>query len=72
MWEYDFVTIGTEYGTGWSPFGGGVRIDTQGHRAMIRQKALEGWRFEAAIPARQHASGQIDALDLVFEREKKE
>ena len=71
MWEYDFVTIETEYGTGWNPFGG-MQIDTQGHRELILQKASEGWRFVAAIPTQQHATGQIDALDLVFEREKKE
>ena len=71
MWEYDFVTIETEHGTGWNLFEG-IQIDTQGHRELIARKALEGWRFVAAIPTRQHATGQIDALDLVFEREKKE
>ena len=68
MYEYEFVTLETHWGTGYSLFGG-VRIDTVEHREIIRHKALEGWRFVTYIPTTQHASGQIDEIDLVFERE---
>ena len=71
MLEYDFITVETKYGTGYSLFGG-VRIDTAGHREIIRDKAAEGWRYVGYVPAVQRASGQIDAIDLIFEREKKE
>ena len=70
MYEYDFVTLETQWGTGWSPFGG-VQIDTVAHREVIQGKAREGWRFVCWIPAKQHATGQTDEIDLVFEREVK-
>ena len=69
MMEYDFVSLDTEYGTGYSLFGG-FRIDTMGHREIILEKAAQGWRYVGYVPTAQHASGQIDTIDLVFEREK--
>mgnify|MGYP004507963373 CR=1 FL=1 len=72
MYEYDFVSLETEYGTGYSPFAGGIRIDMSGHRDIIRQKAAQGWRYVGYVPAVQRASGQIDEVDLVFERKIKE
>lgn len=69
MKEYDFVSLETEYGTGYSLLGG-FRIDTMGHREIILEKAAEGWRYVGYVPTTQRASGQIDAIDLVFERDK--
>lgn len=68
MKEYDFVSLDTDYGTGYSLFGG-FRIDTMGHREIIREKAAAGWTYAGYIPTAQRASGQIDTLDLVFVRE---
>ncbi len=68
MKEYEFVTWKTEYGTGYSLFGG-FGIGTSGHREVIRQKAQDGWRYVGYLPTLQRASGQIDEIDLIFERE---
>ena len=69
MLEYDFVSLDTQYGTGYSLFGG-IRIDTMGHREIILEMAAQGWRYVGYVPTAQHATGQIDTIDLVFEREK--
>ena len=71
MKEYEFVNLETQWGTGYSLFGG-VRIDTQGHRDIIRAKAAEGWTYVGWVPTTQRATGQIDAIDLIFEREETE
>ena len=52
MLEYDFVSLDTEWGTGYSLFGG-VRIDTDGHREIIAQRAAEGWRYVGWLPTTQ-------------------
>ena len=44
MLEYDFVSLETEWGTGYNLLGG-VRIDTSGHREIIAQRAADGWRW---------------------------
>ncbi|RHR10559.1 DUF4177 domain-containing protein [Pseudoflavonifractor sp. AF19-9AC] len=68
MLEYDFVSLETEWGTGYNLFGG-VRIDTSGHRDIIVQRAAEGWRYVGWLPTTQRGTGQIDRIDLIFERE---
>lgn len=68
MLEYDFVSLDTDWGTGYSLFGG-VRIDTSGHREIIAQRAADGWRYVGWLPTTQRATGQIDRIDLIFERE---
>ena len=69
MLEYDFYTLSTAYGTGYNPFAGGIRIDTEGHREVILDKAREGWRYVGFIPKRQRAGGYMETIDLVFERQ---
>ena len=69
MYEYEFVSLETDYGTGYSLVGG-LRIATSGHRELIAQRAAEGWRYTGWIPTVQRATGQIDRVDLIFEREK--
>ena len=71
MLEYEFISLETEWGTGYSLFGG-IRIDTDGHRDIIREKAEEGWRYVGWLPTTQRATGQIDVIDLIFERERRE
>ena len=68
MLEYDFVSLETEWGTGYNLLGG-VRIDTSGHREIIAQRAAEGWRYVVWLPTTQRGTGQIDRIDLIFERE---
>ena len=68
MLEYDFVSLETEWGTGYNLLGG-VRIDTSGHRDIIVQRAAEGWRYVGWLPTTQRGTGQIDRIDLIFERE---
>ena len=68
MLEYDFVSLDTDWGTGYSLFGG-IQIDTNGHREIIAQRAAEGWRYAGWLPTTQRATGQIDRIDLIFERE---
>ena len=68
MLEYDFVSLDTDSGTAYSLYRG-VRIDTNGHREVIAQRAAEGWRYVGWLPTTQRATGQIDQIDLIFERE---
>lgn len=68
MLEYDFVSLETEWGTGYNLLGG-VRIDTSGHREIIAQRAADGWRYVGWLPTTQRGTGQIDRIDLIFERE---
>ena len=71
MQEYDFVALDTDWGTGYSLFGG-VRIDTNGHREIIARWAAEGWRYVGFLPKRQRAAGFLEIIDMVFERERPE
>jgi len=68
MLEYEFERIETEYGTGYSLFGG-IKGSTEDHRAVILRRAAEGWRFVAALPVSQRSQGYVEAMDLIFERE---
>lgn len=68
MLEYDFVSLETDWGTGYNLLGG-VRIDTSGHREIIAQRAADGWRYVGWLPTTQRGTGQIGRIDLIFERE---
>lgn len=39
------------------------------HRSIIKENALEGWRFVTAIPTSFSGHGRILTFDLVFEKE---
>lgn len=70
MYEYEFETV-EMCGNGYSLFGGvGLKMET--HREIIKRRAADGWRYVDCIPTEQRASGFIETVDLVFEREKKE
>ena len=63
MYRYEYVPLYT---------GGGFWLnnsDSQ-HREIIDRYAAAGWRYVGYVPTAQHATGQIDTIDLVFEREK--
>lgn len=68
MLEYEFEQLETEYGTGYSFFGG-LKGTTEGHREIILRRAAEGWRFVTALPVTQRSDGYIEVMDLIFERE---
>lgn len=67
MYKYEFERIrytmegfglinGTVYGSG-------------DYQKIIQERALDGWRYVGTIPAIQRATGHIEEMDLVFERE---
>lgn len=68
MLQYEFERVECAV-SGYSLFGG-VGLNTDGHREIIRRRAVEGWRFAGAIPVSQRTGGFLENLDLVFEREK--
>lgn len=67
MYKYEFERIrytmegfglinGTVYGSG-------------DYQKIIQERALDGWRYVGTIPAIQRATGHIEEMDLVFEKE---
>jgi hypothetical protein len=41
------------------------------YQKIIQKRALDGWRYVGTIPAIQRATGHIEEMDLVFEKEEK-
>ena len=39
------------------------------HRAIIAQRAVDGWRFVGVVPTTMNTEGTWRTADLVFERE---
>lgn len=68
MKKYEFESLETDFGVGYSLFGG-VKASTSGHREIIERRALNGWRYVGYIPTMQMAEGRIAEIDLVFERD---
>lgn len=67
-YEYEFETLELNAG-GYSLFGG-VGIQTDGHREIIRRRAEAGWRYVGWLPTVQRATGHVEEIELVFERRK--
>ena len=65
-YEYEFERMELTAG-GYSLFGG-VGIHLEGHQEVILRRGREGWRYAGFLPVEMRASGQIDQVDLVFER----
>lgn len=40
------------------------------YQEIIKNRVLDGWRFVGTIPATQRATGHIEEMDLVFEKEE--
>ena len=70
MFEYEFEEVSCDM-KGYSLFGG-AGLSTAGHQEIIRRRAAEGWRYAGCIPVRQRMEGFIEALELVFERERRD
>lgn len=71
MFEYEFEKVSCDDMTGYSLFGG-AGLNTLGHQEIIHRRAAEGWRYVGCIPVRQRMEGFIEAIELVFERERKD
>lgn len=67
MYKYEFERIGSEI-TGWGMLAGS-KYGTGGYRAIITERARDGWRYVGFIPAEQRGTGHIEEMDLVFEKE---
>jgi len=66
-YEYEFERLELTAG-GYSLFGG-VGIQTDGHREIILRRAKDGWRYVGYLPTVQRATGHIEEVELIFERE---
>lgn len=66
-YEFDRVAAGAD---GYSLFGG-VGIELEICRDVILRRAAEGWRYAGWLPARQRATGHVEEIDLIFERERR-
>ena len=71
MYEYIFISLDTEFATGWGPVDG-FRTTTDGHREIIQTWAAQGWRYVGYVPTVQGAEGRIKTIDLIFERKKED
>lgn len=65
IYEYEHIDVDL---TGWGL--GGNRYETEEYKKIINKRAAEGWRYVGFIPTVQRGTGHIEAMDLVFEREK--
>ena len=63
---YEFERMDLQMG-GYSLMGG-VGLHLEGHQEIILRRSADGWRYVGFLPVEMRASGQIDQVDLVFER----
>ena len=54
--------------SGWGGFSGNI-YQIENYRAVIDQKAKDGWRYVGFIPKSQRGTGHIEEMDLIFEKE---
>lgn len=69
MLEYEFEHVDCDEGGGGYSLFGGFGMEMVSHQEIIRRRAADGWRYAGFIPKRQRASGFMETIDLVFERE---
>ncbi|HIV67619.1 MAG TPA: DUF4177 domain-containing protein [Candidatus Butyricicoccus stercorigallinarum] len=67
MYRYEYETVCCEL-SGWG-LGSGNVYGIEDYRAIISQRASEGWRYVGFIPTRQRGTGHIQELYLIFEKE---
>lgn len=67
MYTYEFERICTHF-EGWGPLDGNL-YQTEDHQRLILNRAKDGWRYVGFIPTSQRGSGQIQEMELVFEKE---
>lgn len=69
MYQYEFDKV-SGYISGYGL--AGIKTKSEEYRKIIEKRAREGWRFVACIPSAQRGNGQIEEMDLVFEKEVNE
>lgn len=71
MLEYEFEQVRCDDTKG-DRFFGAAGLNTAGHQKVIRRRAAEGRRYVGGIHVRQRMEGFIEALEPVFERERRD
>lgn len=69
MLEYEFEELELDYGAGYNLFTG-ITTETAGHREIIAERAARGWRYAGYLPVVQRGGGQLQVIDLIFERSR--
>lgn len=69
-YRYEFVALELEVGHQGYSMLGGIGLTLEGHQAIIRARAADGWRYCGWLPLWQRAEGYIEQVELVFERQE--
>ena len=67
MYKYEYETVSYTL-DGWGPLGGND-YQIGEYRAIIDNRAKNGWKYVGCIPIRQRGTGHTQEMDLVFEKE---
>ena len=67
MYQYEYETVSADFDA-WG-FGAGNLYSIENYRAVIDKRAKDGWRYVGCIPTKQRATGLVEELDLVFEKQ---
>jgi len=67
MYKYEYETVSCYFES--FGFGVGHLYKTDDFRSIIDKRAEAGWRYVGFIPTAQRATGRIEEIDLIFEKE---
>ena len=68
MKKVDFVRVKSEicgYG-----LGKGMKYSFEGVEEIIKERIENGWSFEGYIPIETRATGDIETMSLIFQKEE--
>ena len=68
MKKVDFVRVKSEicgYG-----LGKGMKYSFEGVEVIIKERIENGWSFEGYIPIETRATGDIETMSLIFQKEE--
>jgi hypothetical protein len=68
MYKYEYEAVTYDIG-GWGLVSGNVYSIDESYRAIIENRAKDGWRYVGFIPTKQCGTGHTEEIDLVFEKE---
>jgi len=68
MFKYDYERIKSDL----SGFGliNGSKYQSRDYQKIILERSKSGWRYVGFIPSVQRATGHIQEMDLIFEKEE--
>lgn len=66
MYKYEYEKIICDF-SGWGAFSGNV-YKIEEYKAIIEERANNGWRYVGFIPTKQRGTGHIQELELIFEK----